>query len=70
MSCGNPHQTPCTDVLHALVLFIDGELAKQKNEIAFVRISADGYELGDCRHEFSHKKTCGTRSQQCGWQRS
>lgn len=30
MSCGNPHQTPCTDVLYALVLFIDGELQDQQ----------------------------------------
>ena len=30
MSCGNPHQTPCTDVLHALVLFIDGEIEDQQ----------------------------------------
>ena len=30
MSCGNPHQTQCTDVLHALVLFIDGEIEDQQ----------------------------------------
>jgi type I restriction enzyme M protein len=28
------------------ILFFDNELAKQKKEIAFVKISADGYELG------------------------
>ncbi len=26
MSCGGPHETPCHDVMHALVLFIDNEL--------------------------------------------
>jgi mycothiol system anti-sigma-R factor len=30
MSCGNPHQTPCTDVLHSLFLFIDGEIEDQQ----------------------------------------
>jgi len=28
------------------ILFIDSELAKQKSEIAFVKISADGFDLG------------------------
>ena len=26
MSCGNPHETACHDVLHAIILFIDNEL--------------------------------------------
>lgn len=30
MSCGKPHQTPCTEVLHALILFVDGEIADQE----------------------------------------
>ncbi len=29
MSCGNHHDTPCTEVLHAIVLYIDHELADQ-----------------------------------------
>jgi mycothiol system anti-sigma-R factor len=29
MSCGNHHNTPCTDVLHAIVLYIDHEIADQ-----------------------------------------
>lgn len=29
MSCGNHHNTPCTDVLHAIVLYIDHEIANQ-----------------------------------------
>lgn len=28
------------------ILFFDNELAKQKSEVAFIKISADGYELG------------------------
>lgn len=27
MSCGNHHDVPCTEVLHAIVLYIDQELA-------------------------------------------
>lgn len=29
MSCGNHHNTACTDVLHAIVLYIDHEIADQ-----------------------------------------
>jgi len=29
MSCGNHHNTPCADVLHAIVLYIDHEIADQ-----------------------------------------
>lgn len=25
MSCGNPHETPCTEVLESLIFFIDNE---------------------------------------------
>ena len=25
MSCGNPHETPCTEVLESLIYFIDNE---------------------------------------------
>lgn len=25
MSCGNPHETPCTEVLNSLIYFIDKE---------------------------------------------
>ena len=33
------------------ILLIDNELAKQKDEIAFVKISADGYDLGSSKRE-------------------
>lgn len=35
------------------ILFIDSELAKQKSEIAFVKISADGFDLGSSKREVS-----------------
>lgn len=31
MSCGNHHDLPCTEVLHAIVLYIDHELENQEN---------------------------------------
>ena len=33
------------------ILLIDNELAKQKDKIAFVKISADGYDLGSSKRE-------------------
>ena len=35
------------------ILLIDNELAKQKSEIAFIKISADGYDLGATKREVS-----------------
>jgi type I restriction enzyme M protein len=35
------------------ILLIDNEIAKQKSEIAFVKISADGYDLGATKREVS-----------------
>lgn len=35
------------------ILLLDNELAKQKTEIAFVKISADGYDLGSSKREVS-----------------
>jgi len=31
MSCGNHHELPCTEVLHAIVLYIDHEIADEAN---------------------------------------
>jgi type I restriction enzyme M protein len=35
------------------ILFFDNELAKHKSDIAFVKISADGYDLGSTKREIS-----------------
>jgi len=35
------------------ILLIDNELSKQKSEIAFIKISADGYDLGATKREVS-----------------
>lgn len=31
MSCGNHHDLPCTDVLHAIILYIDHEIEDEAN---------------------------------------
>lgn len=31
MSCGSHHELPCTEVLHAIVLYIDHEIADEAN---------------------------------------
>jgi len=43
---------PYSGVKTSILLF-DNELAKQKSEIAFVKISADGYDLGASKREVS-----------------
>jgi type I restriction enzyme M protein len=43
---------PYSGVKTSILLF-DNELAKQKSEIAFVKISADGYDLGSTKREVS-----------------
>ena len=39
MSCGNPHETPCHDILHALVLFVDHEIEDQ-NQLMYATRSS------------------------------
>ena len=43
MSCGNHHELPCTEVLHAIVLYIDHELFDQQ------KISAVENHFGQCQ---------------------
>ena len=53
MSCGNPHETPCHDVLHSLVLFIDHELEDQ-NQIHQIEIHVQ--ECPPCNKELQHEQ--------------
>ena len=41
MSCGNPHATPCTEVLSLLYVYIDEEI----DEVHRIEVSA---HLGEC----------------------
>lgn len=48
MSCGNPHDVDCRDVLEQVYLYLDGELDEQ--ERTAVRIHLD--ECGPCLRAF------------------
>ena len=49
MSCGNPHETPCDEVLARVYEFIDGELADGEKRHA-IKHHLD--ECGPCLAEF------------------
>lgn len=53
MSCGNPHETPCHDVLHAIVLYIDHEIEDQ-NQVQAIDIHIQ--ECPPCREEMLHEQ--------------
>ena len=48
MSCGKPHETPCTEVLDRVYAYLDGEL--DAPDIAKIRQHLD--ECGPCLAEF------------------
>jgi mycothiol system anti-sigma-R factor len=48
MSCGNPHETPCSEVLAQVYDYIDGEL--EGNGFAKIRQHLD--ECGPCLREY------------------
>jgi mycothiol system anti-sigma-R factor len=48
MSCGNPHETPCADVLDAVYDFLDGELDDEGRH----RIVHHLDECGPCLRQF------------------
>jgi mycothiol system anti-sigma-R factor len=63
MSCGNPHETPCSDVLEEVYQYLDGEL----DEHAVGRIRQHLEECGPCLAEYKLdialkaliRRTCG-----------
>jgi mycothiol system anti-sigma-R factor len=48
MSCGNPHETPCSEVLDAVYSFLDGELDDDGRQT--IRHHLD--ECGPCLQQF------------------
>jgi mycothiol system anti-sigma-R factor len=58
MSCGNPHETPCHDVLHSLILFIDDELEDQ-NQVHQIEIHIQ--ECPPCNQELQHEQVVLSR---------
>ncbi|MEI6038905.1 MAG: hypothetical protein WCQ52_04400 [Actinomycetes bacterium] len=54
MSCGESHTTPCNEVLHSLVLFIDHEIQDQ-DQIQQIEIHFE--ECPPCNEELVHEKS-------------
>lgn len=48
MSCGNPHETPCHEVLHAVSAYLDGE----RTDVDRAKIAQHVDECGPCFEEF------------------
>jgi mycothiol system anti-sigma-R factor len=48
MSCGNPHETPCSEVLDRVYEYLDGELDRSK--VHNIKEHLD--ECGPCLREF------------------
>jgi mycothiol system anti-sigma-R factor len=47
MSCGNHHDTPCSEVLEAVSAYLDGEMTEHDRE----RIATHMDECSPCLHE-------------------
>jgi mycothiol system anti-sigma-R factor len=51
MSCGKPHEVPCTEVLALVYDYIDGEMG-EAGRVSYVEISQHLDECGPCLREF------------------
>jgi mycothiol system anti-sigma-R factor len=49
MSCGNPHETPCSEVLARVYNYIDGE---ELDGITYTEIRQHLHECGPCLREY------------------
>ncbi len=48
MSCGNPHEVPCTEVLARVYSYLDGEM----ESVGYVEIRQHLEECGPCLREY------------------
>jgi mycothiol system anti-sigma-R factor len=48
MSCGNPHETPCADVLAAVYDYLDGEIDDTRRALIVQHLD----ECGPCLQQF------------------
>lgn len=52
MSCGNPHATPCTEVIASLSAYVDGEVGAEEFHLIAIHLS----ECPPCeREEATHR---------------
>ncbi|MDA3022223.1 MAG: zf-HC2 domain-containing protein [Actinomycetota bacterium] len=49
MSCGNPNETPCTEVLSSTYLYIDGEI----DEVHYLEVKTHLTQCPPCRDRYS-----------------
>ena len=57
MSCGNPHVTPCTEVLSLLYVYIDDEI----DEVHRIEVTAHLGECPPCVEYFTVERRLKTR---------
>lgn len=61
MSCGDPHETPCSEVLEAVYLYLDGEQDAEHRDK--VRIHLD--ECAPCLREYGLEQAVMTLVARC-----
>ncbi|MSO27614.1 MAG: mycothiol system anti-sigma-R factor [Candidatus Nanopelagicales bacterium] len=49
MSCGNPHATPCTEVLSLTYLYLDNEI----DEVHYLEVTTHLTECPPCRDSYA-----------------
>jgi mycothiol system anti-sigma-R factor len=66
VSCGNPHATPCTEVLEHVHQYVDGEVTEKQRIVIIEHLE----ECAPCVHQFEVVRTvkalvhrsCGSQS--------
>jgi mycothiol system anti-sigma-R factor len=48
MSCGKPHETPCTEVLELVYSYLDGEM----DQVSYAQVKVHLEECGPCLREY------------------
>lgn len=61
MSCGNPHATPCSEVLALVFLYIDGEIDEQHR----VEVTTHLSECAPCEGEYAIERRVRSLVQRC-----
>jgi len=63
MSCGNHHETPCTEVLSLMYVYIDNEI----DEVQRVQVTTHLTECPPCTETFQYEEVIKLRvSKSCG----
>lgn len=61
MSCGNPHATPCTEVLAFVYVYIDGEIDEEHR----VTVAAHLTECPPCEGQYAVERRVRALVQRC-----